>query len=587
MKKKNSLIAKPSKTDGENLPQISNIPEVSFKKNSTAQQDQRFTNYFQQKYANSQIIMQDFHKTLSNYSFLGVKLSEKPKSSLKVHAEPSELFVDNYIGHRHNKKPRSSQTSRSQTSYSKFRIRNILPPSVNVEDPINLKAKYEKILDNLNLLLYNADRFSQIFESFSNIYQKNNPILTVLNDYWEFLVDIDRESLFSPFLSKKIQQIIKKSLIYEIIYMGLTHYLFFLYLSSCHIEKILFFLKELEKKIYFIMQNYELMLCIFIHIIKHIPKAQRMIEFQLLREGLEKKFFSIDFDESMKKIIYNNKTLDCYNKDFFHLLLLKGGNFLKKSSVFEIFEFFLSTEINDICIKSLKNQIIQALTKILKPTGFFSEKDQMKDIFLTGTFSNLNIENLDLEEAATDLPTEPFLQPNQTQEYSLILDLEGVLLCSKINEENEISIEKRPNIENFLKEISKFYELIVFSASSKEFVESALEVIDPNQLIKHKLYREHFVQINKTLVKDLSKLGRDLQKVICVDHSVEQFQMQPENGIYIKKWEGDEKDDSLNQLTFLLKHIAKKKFTDLRKALIIYRDQVVRLMWNDIKVELI
>ena len=47
----------------------------------------------------------------------------------------------------------------------------------------------------------------------------------------------------------------------------------------------------------------------------------------------------------------------------------------------------------------MKNpKIVQALTRILKPFGFYKEKKQMIEIFLTGNFSNLPIENLDFYE---------------------------------------------------------------------------------------------------------------------------------------------------------------------------------------------
>ena len=72
-------------------------------------------------------------------------------------------------------------------------------------------------------------------------------------------------------------------------------------------------------------------------------------------------------------------------------------------------------------------------------------------------------------------------------------------------------------------------------------------------MISYRLYRQH-ASINKnTYVKDISKLGRDLTKTIIIDNVWENFQLQPNNGIFIKTWTEDLKDTSLSDLTPLLK----------------------------------
>lgn len=587
--KKKSNILKPSNSSSSSskkLPEINNNQDPDFRKNKEKGEDERFNLYFKNKYANSQSIMQTFQKTLSNYSFLGLKLTEKPNSSMKSRVKPSELFLDNYIGHRHNKKPFSSQSNRSNVSNSTTLYNKILPNNIYSEDRWDMKI--DNISEKINLLLENSERFSQINSIFANLSQKNSSILTIFNEYWEFLGYIDRDLIFSGFANKKLQKIIKHSLIYEIIYMSLAHYLFFVHSNSAKQERILNFIEDLSKKIGFIFQNYDLLLSLFMYFSKNIQKTENLIEFQILKENLKKKIATFDFNELIKKIIYNNKVLECFSKEIFHVLLIRGGNYFENSSIFEIYEFFLSTDINEIELKNLKLLVIQTLTKILKPAGFFTEKDQMKDIFLTGTFSNLNIENLEFETKSNALPPIPFLSLNTTtKEYSLVLELEGVLLISKINDENEISFEKRPHVDEFLKEMSSYYEIIVYSVASKEFVEQALEFLDPQKLVKYKLSGEHTVKHNNLFVKDLNLIGRDLKKVLCIDFKVENFQFQKDNGIFIKKWEGDEKDECLTQLSDLLKHFAKKQFKDLSKVLINYRDKAIRLLWNGINIELI
>jgi CTD small phosphatase-like protein 2 len=96
-------------------------------------------------------------------------------------------------------------------------------------------------------------------------------------------------------------------------------------------------------------------------------------------------------------------------------------------------------------------------------------------------------------------------------------------------------------------------------------------------LIKHRLYRYH-ASINKsTYVKDISKLGRDLSKTIIIDNVWENFQLQQENGIFIKTWLEDKNDSSLIDLMPLLKEFVIKKVPDVRKTLRRFRDAMIRL----------
>ena len=54
-------------------------------------------------------------------------------------------------------------------------------------------------------------------------------------------------------------------------------------------------------------------------------------------------------------------------------------------------------------------------------------------------------------------------------------------------------------------------------------------------------------------MKDLSRIGRDLSKTIIVDNVAENFQLQPDKGIFIKSWFDDMSDTALFELAPLLK----------------------------------
>ena len=77
-------------------------------------------------------------------------------------------------------------------------------------------------------------------------------------------------------------------------------------------------------------------------------------------------------------------------------------------------------------------------------------------------------------------------------------------------------------------------------------------------------------------MKDLSKLGRDLSKVIIVDNVFDNFKLQPDNGIFVQSWFNDANDTILSELLPLLKEIVERNAPDVRIALKEFRDQLVQ-----------
>ena len=71
-------------------------------------------------------------------------------------------------------------------------------------------------------------------------------------------------------------------------------------------------------------------------------------------------------------------------------------------------------------------------------------------------------------------------------------------------------------------------------------------------MIKYRLYRESCTDFSGCFVKDLSKLGRDLNKLIIIDNSSVAYMLQPKNAISISSWYDDPEDDELNHLQSFL-----------------------------------
>lgn len=113
----------------------------------------------------------------------------------------------------------------------------------------------------------------------------------------------------------------------------------------------------------------------------------------------------------------------------------------------------------------------------------------------------------------------------------------------------------RPGAENFIKTLAQYYELVVFTASCQNYADQIINYIDPEKHIKYRLYRESCTSFSGCFVKDLSKIGRDLQRVIIVDNSPSAYMLQPYNAIAITDWIDDAEDRELDTIMdFLIKN---------------------------------
>ena len=140
-------------------------------------------------------------------------------------------------------------------------------------------------------------------------------------------------------------------------------------------------------------------------------------------------------------------------------------------------------------------------------------------------------------------------------------------------------IQLRPGLINFLEIIKEFYEIIIFSSSTKEYVDTILNVIEKkgnNKYFVGKLYREHNIQIGQKYYKDLSKIGRDLSRTIIVDNLNNNYKFQKQNGILISSFYGENKEDkALIELQKILIKIYNEK-CDVRKSINKYKEEIFK-----------
>ena len=243
--------------------------------------------------------------------------------------------------------------------------------------------------------------------------------------------------------------------------------------------------------------------------------------------------------------------------------------------------------------KTSKNEILTSFFKKIKEKTyeeiniFFREQifriiNKNGSILASVLLNNIQINNITNNNLFNKykfktLPA-PYLRTKNNKKYSLVLDLDETLIHFKQgNNEQEGVVRIRPGVTEFLKEIGKIYELIVFTTATQEYADLLIDAIEEDKIyFDHRLYREHAIIVDNDFVKDLTRIGRPLDKIIIIDDMPQNFKLQKENGIIIRPFWGEDNNDSvLYNLVPILKSIANEG-GDLRNGLINYKDEIFK-----------
>jgi len=155
-----------------------------------------------------------------------------------------------------------------------------------------------------------------------------------------------------------------------------------------------------------------------------------------------------------------------------------------------------------------------------------------------------------------NIPSTPFIKSSMKKKFCLVLDIDETISHS-IKLSFGCYFLVRPGALDFLKEVSKYYEIIIFTSSPKSYADKILNKIDINgDLISHRLYRNHVIYENGKSVKNLNMIGRDLTKTIFVDNLRSNAKYNLNNFCPITTWISDIFDDKLIKLKNKLVYIA-------------------------------
>lgn len=118
----------------------------------------------------------------------------------------------------------------------------------------------------------------------------------------------------------------------------------------------------------------------------------------------------------------------------------------------------------------------------------------------------------------------------------------------------------RPYCLEFLKTISKYYEVFIFTAASESYANYIIDVLDPeNKCIRGILFRDHCLQTKKGIsIKDLGIIkNRELKNMVIIDNNAHSFALQLENGIPILEWKDDKNDRELKYILHYLMELSR------------------------------
>ena len=180
---------------------------------------------------------------------------------------------------------------------------------------------------------------------------------------------------------------------------------------------------------------------------------------------------------------------------------------------------------------------------------------------------NINKKNKTLNDEKTIKP--PFIKKKMTKNFCLVLDLDETLIHNlQLPFGNYFLV--RPGVFHLFSKVHEIYEIIIFTAGKKRYAYNIIDKIDYNNYVDYILYKNHMIVEEGIYIKKLELIGRDLNKIICVDNLEKNAKFNRKNLYLISSWYNDIFDKELFILENKLMNIAKSgKFdNDITKGIL-------------------
>ena len=414
---------------------------------------------------------------------------------------------------------------------------------------------YENIYNAINEFYYCVKNINEI----KNVDNKEilNKIENYLNNNFYDIIDINYDlnnennnlndfNLFKNFINE-IKYKEKILLEFLLFFLQNNNKTFFVFCQIINNETLLLIFNEV---FLCLKKMYE----IFIYLIQYnfsLNKNQnKNLNFENLCLNYVKEYFANSFILSNENIIIKLNE----NNDFLDKKLL---------NLSEIILNYLYNSINNVNISTLTQDFIDYLNFFEQIYLLFKENTKISEEFIYDRLLfTIKLFKNQITENEIKVPYLPPINKNKYK-YTLVVDLDETLV-HYVEEEDKAYVQVRPFADYFLNELGKYFEIVIFTAAAEDYADIVLKELDKNNSVSYKLYRKHTNQSNGIFLKDLNKLGRDINNVCIIDNNKENFGLQPENGLHISSFVGDQNDNELNILSKELMQIVKSNLNDIK-----------------------
>ncbi|KAH8408344.1 hypothetical protein KR215_003434 [Drosophila sulfurigaster] len=191
--------------------------------------------------------------------------------------------------------------------------------------------------------------------------------------------------------------------------------------------------------------------------------------------------------------------------------------------------------------------------------------------YLARTFKSFNhFQRFIQEPSSQKLLPDPLQEPYVQPPYTLVLEVKDLLIHPDWTYQTGWRFKKRPGVDVFLRECSKYFEIVVYTAEQGMTVFPLLDALDPHGYIMYRLVRDSTHFVGGHHVKNLDNLNRDLKRVVVVDWDKNSTQMHPGNTFSIPRWSGNDDDTTLFDLISFLSVLGSSDVDDVREVLHYY-----------------
>ncbi|XP_010920860.3 uncharacterized protein [Elaeis guineensis] len=237
--------------------------------------------------------------------------------------------------------------------------------------------------------------------------------------------------------------------------------------------------------------------------------------------------------------------------------------------------------------------LFRILLQILRGTPSWAQLLSFVPFLSSSPSSSPAFRPLPVEAPADTPPPPPTVSDSPSDKLTVVLDLDETLVCayessslpSLVRDQaieaglecfelecisvekdaegkqkvNHVTVFERPGLREFLQQISKFANLVLFTAGLEGYASPLVDRIDVDNKFSLRLYRSSTVSTEyREHVKDLSCMSKDLCRIVIVDNNPFSFLLQPLNGIPCIPFSAGQPCDEqlMGVLLPLLKHLS-------------------------------